>query len=114
MVARKKPARKKPARRPRAHVEKHHRSIETKLQEVESYEYLLVEYLKEISNEMTYLLLVIASLFLFIMIDFLPTTENFESLRLVFIVLIIGGFALFGLSNVTKRKIEKRFERMFY
>lgn len=90
--------------------------IVEEIKQVETYEYLLVEYLKEISNEMTYLITMIVSLFLYIMLDFLPLTENvdYSMLRLILVLLIVGGFGLFGLSNITKRRIERRFERMFY
>jgi len=93
--------------------------LEKEVKEVEAYEYLLVEYLKEISNEITYLILIISSLFLFVLIDIIPnfSTETplggYESIKLVFILIIIGGFALFGVSGITKRRIEKKFELMF-
>ena len=89
--------------------------LEKEIKQVERYEYLLVEYLKEISNEMTYLVLVICSLFFYVLLDILPTAtiQDYEIFRILFVLLIIGGFALFGLSNITKRKIEKRFERIF-
>lgn len=90
--------------------------------EIEEYEYLLVEYMKEISNEMTYLLLTIVSLFLFIVVNLfqdlvaIETSEEFllglssvQMLRIVFILLMIGGFILFTLSNITKKNIEDRF-----
>ena len=85
------------------------------IRKVENYEYLLVEYLKEMSNEITYLLLVVSCLFLYLLIDFLPSTYSFDQqvLKAVFIVLILGGFGLFGLSNATKRKIEEKFEAIF-
>jgi len=91
-------------------------NITSEIKEVEAYEYLLVEYLKEISNEMTYLLLMIVSLFLYLIIEFiqLPSTVDTEAVKLVFIILTLGGFGLFGLSSFTKRKIEKKFEYMFY
>ncbi|NYZ79781.1 hypothetical protein H0N95_00855 [Candidatus Micrarchaeota archaeon] len=89
--------------------------IEKEVKQVEKYEYLLVEYLKEISNEITYLVLVVCSLFLYVMLDLLPAanTPNYEVIRIIFILLIIGGFGLFGMSNITKRRIEKRFEQIF-
>ena len=89
--------------------------IVQELKQVETYEYLLVEYLKEISNEMTYLITMVVSLFLYIMLDLLPLTESVDygMLRLILVLLIVGGFGLFGLSNITKRRIERRFERMF-
>lgn len=96
--------------------------IQEEVREVEAYEYLLVEYLKEISNELTYLILIVAALFLFVLIDiipsFVPTGEaigagSYEMIRTVFILLIVLGFALFGISNITKRKIEKKFEMIF-
>lgn len=85
------------------------------IKQVERYEYLLVEYLKEISAEITYLLLIICSLFLFVLIDLLPGAQQMEGyyfIKIVFILLIIGGFGLFGLSNVTKRRIERKFEQL--
>lgn len=95
-------------------------------EEVEKYEYLLVEYVKEISNEVTYLLLIVTSLFLYILVDLFPDKmgeaqtvvrslglSSVDMLRLVFILLIIGGFILFGLSNYTKRNIEGKFEDIF-
>lgn len=94
--------------------------------ETEEYEYLLVEYVKEISSEVTYLLLIVTSLFLYILVDLFPEKMGAEAtatgiagltsvqlLRLVFILVIIGGFILFGLSNITKRKIEDKFDEMF-
>lgn len=93
--------------------------IEQEIREVEAYEYLLVEYLKEISNELTYLVLIVCALFLFVLIDIMPSfvpsadAGDYGMIRLVFILLIVGGFALFGVSNITKRKIEKKFELMF-
>ena len=85
------------------------------IKEVEKYEYLLVEYIKHISNELTYLLLIMASLFLFVLLDISPEliNTNTDMLRIIFVVLIVGGFALFGVSSMTKRKIEKQFERIF-
>jgi uncharacterized membrane protein len=96
-------------------IAKKSKSIMAEVRKVESYEYLLVEYLKEISNEMTYLVLMICSLFLFVLIDLIPATtiENPTIVKMVFVVLICGGFALYGLSSVTKRRIEQKFERMF-
>ncbi len=90
-------------------------STARKLREVEEYEYLLVEYLKEMSNEITYLILIVASLFMYVLLDLLPLSTNpdYEIIRGVFILMIIGGFGLFGLSNMTKRKIEKKFEAIF-
>ncbi len=90
-------------------------SVSKEIRKVETYEYLLVEYIKEISNEMTYLVLIITSLFLFVMMDTLSLgiePEKFGVVKLIFILMIIGGFALFGLSNITKRNIEKKFEDM--
>ena len=89
-------------------------ALEREIKQVERYEYLLVEYLKEISNEMTYLVLVIVSLFLYVMLDLIPTPgiENYELVRIVFVVIIIGGFGMFGFSNITKRRIEKKFEKI--
>ena len=90
--------------------------IVEEIKQVETYEYLLVEYLKEISNEMTYLITMVVSLFLYVMLDLLPLTESvdYAMLRLILVLLIVGGFGLFGLSNITKRRIERRFERIFY
>jgi uncharacterized membrane protein len=89
--------------------------IAKQIQEVEKYEYLLVEYLKELSNEITYLLLVVCSLFFFVLIGLFPQAvgENIDLVRTVFILLIVGGFALFGMSTIAKRKIEKKFELIF-
>jgi uncharacterized membrane protein len=90
-------------------------SLDKEIKDVEKYEYLLVEYIKHISNEITYLLLIMASLFLFVLIDISPQLlhTNTELLRIIFVVLIVGGFALFGISSVTKRKIERKFEDIF-
>lgn len=90
-------------------------STSKELRKVETYEYLLVEYIKEISNEMTYLVLIITSLFLFVMMDSFSLgveAADFGVVKLIFILMIVGGFALFGLSNITKRTIEKKFEDM--
>lgn len=86
--------------------------LEREMKKIETYEYLLVEYIKEISNEMTYLVMVVTSLFLFVMLDAFPLVEveNLNVIKIIFVLLIVGGFALFGLSNITKRKIEKKFE----
>ena len=86
--------------------------LEREVREIETYEYLLVEYIKEISNEMTYLIMIVTSLFLFVMLDVFPLVEeeNLNVIKIIFVLLIIGGFALFGLSNITKRNIEKKFE----
>ncbi len=94
--------------------------------EIERYEYLTVEYLKEISNEVTYLLLTIVSLFLYILVNLFegtitgePETEFImgmapgQMIRIIFLILMIGGFLLFSLSNITKRKIEKEFNEIF-
>lgn len=93
--------------------------LEKEVKQVERYEYLLVEYLKEISNEITYLVLVVCSLFLYIMLDYLSSvspvsSSSYDMIRVIFILLIIGGFGLFGMSNITKRRIERKFEQMFY
>jgi len=90
-------------------------SLEKGIKEVEKYEYLLVEYIKHISNELTYLLLIMASLFLFVLLDISPELvhTNTDMLRIIFVVLIVGGFALFGVSSMTKRKIERKFEDIF-
>jgi len=86
------------------------------IKKVESYEYLLVEYLKEMSNEITYLVLIVASLFMYVLLDLLQLSAqpDYEIIRSIFILMIIGGFGLFGLSSMTKRKIEKKFEAMFF
>ncbi|MFW5902640.1 MAG: hypothetical protein ACOCTT_02010 [archaeon] len=96
------------------------------VEETGKYEYLLVEYMKEISNEITYLLLVIVSLFLYILInlfkdvvavdieeEFLLGLTSIELLRIIFVILMIGGFVLFTLSNITKKNIEEKFEKIF-
>lgn len=90
-------------------------SLEREVKKIETYEYLLVEYIKEISNEMTYLVLIVVSLFLFVMSDVFPLVEpqHFNIIRLIFVLLIVGGFALFGMSNITKRRIERKFELIF-
>jgi len=99
---------------------KSRKGLEREIREVEGFEYLLVEYLKEISNEMTYLVLVVAALFLFVIIDIVPSviptpiTDSYQMIKLVFVLLVVGGFALFGLSNITKRRIEKRFAKILY
>jgi len=78
-------------------------------------QYLMLEYLKEMSNEITYLVLVVAALFLFMLVDIIPDLTGqapiagYTAIRTIFVLLVIGGFALFGVSNITKRKIEKRF-----
>lgn len=90
-------------------------SLAKEVKQVERYEYLLVEYLKEISNEMTYLLLIATSLFLFVLIDIVPgltASQGYLTVKIVFVILIVGGFGMFGLSNITKRRIEKRFEKI--
>ncbi|MBI4214424.1 hypothetical protein HY546_00350 [archaeon] len=90
-------------------------SLAREVKQVERYEYLLVEYIKEISNELTYLLLITTSLFLFVLIDIIPglsATEGYLTVKVVFVILIAGGFGMFGLSNITKRRIEKRFEKV--
>jgi uncharacterized membrane protein len=88
--------------------------LESEIEDVEKYEYLLVEYIKHISNELTYLLMIIATLFLFVLLDLSPSTgQDFGIVRIVLVVMIVGGFALFGVSSVVKRKIEKKFDRIF-
>jgi len=89
--------------------------VEKEIEEVEKYEYLLVEYIKEISNETTYLLLIIATLFLFVLLGVSPefSSADYGMIRTIFAILILGGFALFGISSMVKRKIEKRFEKIF-
>ncbi len=99
---------------------------EEETQEIEKYEYLLVEYVKEISSEVTYLMLVVTSLFLYILTDLFPDKmgqgvtairviglSSLDMLRIIFILVMIGGFILFGLSNITKKKIEDKFEKIF-
>ena len=110
------PIKKAKSSKKRTAVKSKKQDLASEIKEVEAYEYLLVEYLKEISNEITYLLLMIVSLFLYLMIEFiqLPDTVDTQLVKLVFIILTIGGFGLFGLSSFTKRKIEKKFEYMFY
>ncbi len=82
------------------------------------FNYLLVQYLKEMSNELTYLLLVVAALFLFMILDVLPEItgrppiESYSAVRTVFIILVVGGFFLFGISNATKKRIEKQMIRI--
>ncbi|MBI1973339.1 hypothetical protein HYS54_00855 [Candidatus Micrarchaeota archaeon] len=91
-------------------------SLAREVKQVEKYEYLLVEYIKEISNELTYMLLITTSLFLFVLIDIIPglsATQGYMTVKVIFVILIAGGFGMFGLSNVTKRRIEKRFEQVF-
>lgn len=91
-------------------------SLKSEIKQVERYEYLLVEYLKEMSSEIIYVLLIMGSLFLFVIIDLLPgaaTNENYLFVKAIFVLLMCGGFALFGLSAITKRRIERRFEAMF-
>lgn len=87
----------------------------------ERYNYLLVEYLKEMSNETTYLLLIITSLLLYILVSLFEdrmasstigilgiTSPNL--LRIVFILLMLGGFILFTITSFSKRDIEKQLE----
>ncbi|MEM4221841.1 MAG: hypothetical protein QW097_00200 [archaeon] len=76
-----------------------------------SKDYWLLEYLKEISNELTYLILIVASIFIYLMIDLLPAVPgSTDNLKLLFLILTLGGFGLFALSNITKTKIEKKFK----
>jgi uncharacterized membrane protein len=91
------------------------RRIDREFKDVEKYEYLLVEYLKEMSNEMTYLMLVVVSLFLFVVIDIVPSAslENPFAIKVVLVVLMAGGLILFGMTSLIKRNIERRFERIF-
>ena len=81
-----------------------------------TYEYLLIEYLKEISNEITYTILITTSLFILLMLDiFQPKNiQSFELIRTVFIVFIVGGFFMYGLSSWTKRRIENRFNNILH
>jgi len=90
-------------------------SLSKEVHDVEKYEYLLVEYIKQISNELTYLMMILATLFLFILLDISPelASTDYSIVKLVLAVTIIGGFALFGISSMIKRKIEKKFERIF-
>ncbi|MBS3060682.1 MAG: hypothetical protein J4432_04195 [DPANN group archaeon] len=76
-----------------------------------TYDYLLVEYLKEISNEITYISLITSSIFILLLLDiFQPAgIESFDLIRLIFIVFIVGGFFLYALSSWTKRRIEASF-----
>jgi len=86
--------------------------VDEEIHEVQRYEYLLLEYLKEMSNEITYLLIIVCGLFLFLAMDFIPAAQagDFALMKTAFIIIIIGCFALFGLSTVTKRRIENRFK----
>ncbi len=88
--------------------------LEREVQEVEKFELLLVRYLREISNQITYLMIIVSSIFLLILVDlgpqFLADTRVFDAARLVLVILIVGGFMLFAGSSSMKRKIEKRFE----
>lgn len=77
------------------------------------FDYLLVEYLKRASNETSFLLLIITSLLFFVLINLFPASltsvgQNVETIRLVFVILILGGFAMFGKATLEKRDIEKK------
>ncbi len=84
------------------------------IQEVERYEYLLVEYLKEMSNEMAYLLMATIALFLFVLLDVSAdlAAYNLDMIRLVLIAWMVGSIAMFSLSNLVKWKIEKKFKKI--
>ncbi len=94
------------------------RTVKTAKTDNKLFNYLLVQYLKEMSNELTYLLLVVAALFLFMIIDVIPdiTGEpmiaSYAAIRAVFIILVVGGFFMFGISNATKRRIERQMLRI--
>ena|SRR3989344_901337 len=90
----------------------------SEIKQVEKYEYLLVEYLKEISHEVTYLTMSVVALFLFIFVDspFFSTAASFthiELLRTIFVLVMIGSFAMFGIASIKKRNIEKKFAWIF-
>lgn len=90
--------------------------LEKEVREVEKFELLLVRYLREISNQVTYLMVIVSSLFLLVLVDLgpatIPDTRLFEMARLVLIILVVGGFMLFVGSSSRKRRIEKRFEQV--
>ena len=84
------------------------------IEEVERYEYLLVEYLKEMSNEMAYLLMATIALFLFVLLDVSAdlAVYNLDMIRLVLIAWMVGSIAMFSLSNLVKWNIEKKFKKI--
>ena len=88
--------------------------VEEEIEEVEKYEYLLVEYIKEISNGMTCLVMIVTTLFLFVLLDLSPqfASSDYDVLRLALILAMIGGLALFGISSLVKRKLEKKFQKI--
>lgn len=94
------------------------------IEEVERYEYLLVEYVKQVSNESTYLVAVVTTLFLYMLTNLFSDKlisgkatqimglTSVGLLKIVLVIIMLGGFTLFALSNYRKRKIEKRFEEV--
>jgi len=90
-------------------------SVEKEIEDVEKYEYLLVEYIKEISNGMTCLVMIVTTLFLFVLLDLSPqfASPDYDFVRLALILAMIGGLALFGISSLVKRKLEKKFKKIF-
>ncbi len=94
------------------------------IEETERYKYLLVEYVKQISNELTYLLMIVTTLFLYILTNLFSdrfaggeaivagTITSLDLLRIVLITILIIGFLFFTLSTYTKRNIEKKFEKI--
>jgi hypothetical protein len=84
------------------------------IEEVERYEYLLVEYLKEMSNEMAYLLMATIALFLFVLLDVSVdlAVYNLDMIKLVLIAWMVGSIAMFSLSSLVKWKIEKKFKKI--
>ena len=84
------------------------------IEEVERYEYLLVEYLKEMSNEMAYLLMATIALFLFVLLDVSAdlAVYNLDIIKLVLIAWMVGSIAMFSLSSLIKWKIEKKFKKI--
>jgi len=89
-------------------------SIDKEIEDVEKYEYLLVEYIKEISSSMTCLVLIVTTLFLFVLLDLSPqfASSTYDPLRIALLLAMIGGLALFALSSLIKRKIEKKFKKV--
>ena len=84
------------------------------VEEIEKYEYLMVEYIKQISNEILYLLLILTALSLYMLLGVSSqfASQDYDILRIVFLVLAAGGFALFVVSSTMKRKIEAKFEKI--
>ena len=84
------------------------------IEEVERYEYLLVEYLKEMSNEMAYLLMATIALFLFVLLDVSAdlAAYNLDMIKLVLVAWMVGSIAMFSLSSLVKWKIEKKFKKI--